>query len=113
RNPEVDAPHFLGRAQLLHAGEPAPRPLEPARIAVDDPDVGDAFELEPERGGKAPLPAAHDQHIEHPTAAPIAWNRPVARGIVPIPQIAPHPIRKPGNAHRSPFILITTLAASQ
>src|SRR5262249_38775217 len=102
RNAEVDAPHLLGGAQLLHAGKSPPRPLAAARIAIDDPDIGDPFELEPERGGKSPLPAPDDQHIEHPRAAAIARNRPVARGIMPISQIAPHPIRKPGNAHRPP-----------
>src|SRR5262245_23654523 len=99
RDPEVDAGHLLGRPQALHAGKSAPRPFESARITIDDPEIGDPLALQAECYRKSGLTTADDQHIEDPSPAPIARDRPLVRRIAQIRQIASHPISQLGNTH--------------
>src|ERR1700729_3333582 len=114
RETEIDAGHLFGCSQPPHAGESAPRALQPASIPVDDPDVGDALQLETECGRKARLPAADDQHIESWGIVAVMRDRPLARGIGQICEVASHPFREPGNAHvpRLPITRLRTGASA-
>src|SRR5262249_60672892 len=103
---EVDARPLLGSPSPRHAGKSAPRSLEPTWVTVYDPDVGYLLALQAERSRKSALASANDQHIEDRGTVPIARHRPLPRGIAQIRQLAPHPIREPGNAH-GPRLLIT------
>ena len=61
---EVGAGVVLGRAQRAHAGEGEPGPLEIARGAVDDEDIGHLGAQQADGGGQARLPGADDENVE-------------------------------------------------
>src|SRR5262245_37079642 len=101
RDAKIDARHFGRSPQPLHASKSSPRPLDPTRIAIDDPEIGNPLALDAEGGCKSALTTADDQNIKDLGTVPIVRDHPFARRKIQMRQLAPHPIRQPGNAHGS------------